>query len=103
MPLIPPRQAAADVLLWIDTDTKFLLQRGQDAPVLPAPTRTLLEAAARGEEIDPQQFEQALEAARELRQKLSLAYLRSPATNEKGLGDNSADESEPHSDGFPPP
>ncbi len=52
MPVAPPRQAAADLLLWIDSDTKFLLQRGQDAPELPGPTRSLLEAAARGEAVE---------------------------------------------------
>jgi hypothetical protein len=96
MPLVLPRQPAADLLLWIDSDTKFLLQRGQDAPMLPAPTRSLLEAAARGEAVDSQQLNHALAAARVLRHKLSLAYLRSPAA-----GAIAPDDSKPSSDGFP--
>jgi hypothetical protein len=96
MPLVPPSQAAADVLLWIDSDTKFLLLRGQDVPALPRPTRSLLETAARGEAVDPQQLSQALTAAGVLRHKLSLAYLRSSAA-----GQSAADDSKPPSDGFP--
>ena len=98
MPVVPPRQAAADVLLWIDSDTKFLLQRGKDAPALPGPTRSLLEASARGEAVDLQQLNQALAVARALRHKLSLAYLRSPAA-----GPIAVDDSNPPSDGFPAP
>lgn len=96
MPVAPPRQAAADLLLWIDSDTKFLLQRGQDAPELPGPTRSLLEAAARGEAVDSQQLNHALAVARVLRHKLSLAYLRSPAA-----GGIAPDDSKPPSDGLP--
>ena len=88
MPLVPPRQAAADVLLWIDSDTKFLLRRGQDAPLLPEPTRSLLEAAARGEAVDSQQLNQALAVARALRHELSLAYLRSPAAGAIAVDDS---------------
>ena len=56
MPLMPPRQAAAGVLLWIDSDTKFLLQGGQDAAALPGPTRSLLEGATRGEAVNSQRL-----------------------------------------------
>lgn len=82
MPEITPRQAAADLLLWIDSDTRFLVERGQDVPALPSVTRSLLEAVARGEEADPQQFEQALAAAQQLRQRLSFIYLKSSPKTE---------------------
>lgn len=82
MPEITPRQAAADLLLWIDSDTRFLVERGQDVPALPSIIRSLLEAVARGEEADPQQFEQALAAAQQLRQRLSFIYLKSSPKTE---------------------
>lgn len=96
MPPVPPRQAAADVLLWIDSDTRFLLRRGQDVPALPEPTRSLLEAAARGEAVDPQQLSQALTAAGVLRHKLSQAYLRLSAADP-----SAPDDGDPPSGGLP--
>jgi len=77
MPEMPLRQAAADVLLWIESDTRFLVRRRQEVPELPLATRSVLEAVARGEAVDVREFEQALNAAQQFRQQLSFIYLKS--------------------------
>jgi len=77
MPEMPLRRAAADVLLWIESDTRFFLRRRQEVPELPLATRSVLEAVARGEAVDLQEFEQALNVAQQFRQQLSFIYLKS--------------------------